>query len=283
MRTSMVGDALRVQRATTVTLLESLDPGEWDLPCLPGWRVREVVAHLIAVDEATLSGRMIPLLRSSRGRAAVARWKDRAVRRWADRSPDELLAGLTRWGARLAGVARAVPVPLLKLPIGLLYGRLNLGAALLQRVLDEYVHMVDIARATGRQAACPHPLPTSLAEACLARMPGGVLPRVGRTVGVVRLEVGVAAAETAPAPVGSGGGPWQRWGLDFARKHYGPRVGAQPDATVRLHASVLALLVEARADWRDAALSVEIEGDEQLAAEVLDALGVTAVAEAGPA
>jgi uncharacterized protein (TIGR03083 family) len=283
MRAEVIERALRVQRATTLDLLQSLAPEQWAESCLPGWRVRDVVAHLVTTDEAAVTGRVVPLLRSRAGRARMERWNDQAVLRWADRSPEELMAGLSRWGERLARMTRLLPGPLYKLPIGLLYGRLNLGETLLQRVVDEWVHTVDITRVTGGSARAPDPVPAALAAACFGRLPQGILPAVPRTVGVLRLEVGVGAVEATgqeglqPSPLIP---PWTSWGIDFARKHYGPRVGAQPDAVVRMHATTMALLVEARADWREEA--VEVEGDEAMAADLLDVLHVTAVAEQSP-
>ena len=49
--------AVMAERRASLGLLRSLSPEQFDTPtALSGWRVREVVAHLITVDKATVIG-----------------------------------------------------------------------------------------------------------------------------------------------------------------------------------------------------------------------------------
>jgi hypothetical protein len=63
------------------------------------------------------------------------------------------------------------------------------------------------------------------------------------------------------------------WSVDFARRHFGPRVTAMPDATAWLHVTGLALL----AGGRQSRVELEsqlliIDGDAHLAGSLLDAI-----------
>lgn len=59
-RRADVGDLYRSARLRTTALLEGLDPGQWDLPvpACPGWRVRDVVGHLVGSIEDAVAGRI---------------------------------------------------------------------------------------------------------------------------------------------------------------------------------------------------------------------------------
>lgn len=265
-RPADVHAALMAQRRATLGQLWSLSEDDWDRPCLPGWRVRDVVAHLATTDQSAVTGRLLPFMRAAATRADLERWNDAAVRGWSDRSPAELVAELERLGARLAVVVRRVPGILQRLPLRTVYGRQPMTYLLARRVLDEWVHGEDLARATGTPALTPPGVAVVLATATLGAWPALVLPELSPRVGVARLVVGLGD-DTAPGA----DGPRLTWSADFARKHYGPRVATPADVVVRLHASVLALIAENRLAWRDAALL--LEGDKDLGAAVLDGVG----------
>lgn len=258
-------EALRAQRRATLDQLAGLEREVWDAPCLPSWCVRDVVAHLATIDTAAVAGRLLPLLRSPDGRAAVERWNDNVVRQVDTDEPEALLAELDRAGQRLRAVAERVPAVAWRAPFRTVFGRHPLGFLVARRVLDEWVHTVDIARAAGSIEPRAVAVPDWLATAVLDALPVQVLPRLDLPVGVVRLVV-------LTAPPGEDGehAPRRTWSVDFARRHFGPRVTAPPDATIRLHAGALALLGEGRDPGGYG--PVALEGDEALAARVLAGL-----------
>lgn len=267
-------EAMRAQRERTRALLAGLDPAGWDAPCLPGWAVRDVVAHLVASDQASVTGAIARPLFGNPDRSVIERWNDKAVLRWRDRSPDELIAAMLRWGGRAERLGRLVPAPLSRLPVGTPYGRQPLAFLLYLRVWDEWVHEQDIRWALGepREAIpAPPPLPIAevLADMVLAVLPRKRLPEVERTVGVVRLVVDPAppdGAVTARPVV---------WAVDFARRQFGTRVTAKPDAEVRIHAAALALLLANRVGWRELGEGwAAVDGDQELAAALLDAVAL---------
>lgn len=264
MRKAPATAALRAQRRATLRRLSQLpDPG-WDAPCLPGWRIRDVVAHLVAVDEASVKGRILPALRAD-GRDAFERWNDASITGWADRSPEELCDALERWGDRLFTLAHRMPSAAAQVPFRAWFGRLPLLFLVYRRVLDEWVHECDIAWAScpdgSREPASAEPgVPDVLAAAVLYPLPHLALPRMERATGVVRLVV-----ET-------GNERRRTWGVDFARRQYGPRVTARPDAVVRVDAGTLALLAEGRWSLADLGQRLTVEGDDGAARDLLHAL-----------
>ena len=89
------------ERTTFADFLTTLSPEQWDAPSLcAGWRVRDVVAHMISYDELDMSALARRLVRA-------AMWMDRAnaigVADYAGRSPEELVA-LIRKYARPRGL-----------------------------------------------------------------------------------------------------------------------------------------------------------------------------------
>ena len=78
------------ERADLATFLSGLSPGEWDADTLcAGWRVRDVVAHLISYDELSVAGlaaRMVRAgLRPDRANAI-------GLAEYRRHSPEELVA-----------------------------------------------------------------------------------------------------------------------------------------------------------------------------------------------
>lgn len=276
MQKSLALTALREQRDATLRRLRALDPEDWERPCLPGWQVRDVVAHLIATDEASVTGRLyLPLLRSE-GRRAFERWNDTAIVRWNRLAPEELVAGLERWGQRLARMTATIPAAVARVPLSGPFGRQPLLFLLERRIADEWVHEEDIAAATeergGREIlTVPRPSVSAvLADEVLVGLPQLVLPRMERATGVVRLVVDLSLPTAVPPQ------PPQAprvWGIDFARRQFGARVVAEPDVTVRLPAAALALVAEDRVRWNDLAEPfLTVDGDKELAEALLDAL-----------
>ena len=134
------------ERARTLALLNPLPVERFDTPtALEGWRIREVVAHLITTDRGSVTGSIAVVVFRSTDR--LERWNDRQVKAWADRPVRELLLALDRWGRRFATYARAIPVPAYRLRLRTMYGRGPAGLLIWARPFDEWVHRQDIRRA----------------------------------------------------------------------------------------------------------------------------------------
>jgi uncharacterized protein (TIGR03083 family) len=139
--------SVRAERRRTAAFLSSLEPAQWDTVALPGWRIREVAAHLISLDVSALSGAILPLAFGSMEK--LERWNDRQVAKRADRAPAELLLGVERWGARFARFAKAIPGGLYHVTMPTLWGRGPGGLLIWSRAYDDWVHRQDMRRAIG--------------------------------------------------------------------------------------------------------------------------------------
>ncbi|QUQ68596.1 maleylpyruvate isomerase family mycothiol-dependent enzyme [Kutzneria sp. CA-103260] len=101
----------RQERTDLAEFLATLSPDEWDAPSLcAGWRVRDVVAHMISYDELDTRALFDRLVRGAFG---VHRSNAIGVEDLGRLSPDELLAmlrrhltpqGLTSWFGGLVGL-----------------------------------------------------------------------------------------------------------------------------------------------------------------------------------
>ncbi|HJP65435.1 MAG TPA: maleylpyruvate isomerase family mycothiol-dependent enzyme [Actinomycetota bacterium] len=140
--------AVRDQRRRTLDFVSQLDPEQFEVEALPGWRIREVLAHLISTDRATLTGAILPAVFGSMDKLEA--WNERQVHRLAGRPPAELLVGLDRWGRRFARFASALPSPLYRLPLPTLWGRGPGGMLIHGRAYDEWVHRQDMRRGLGQ-------------------------------------------------------------------------------------------------------------------------------------
>ncbi|MFP5022252.1 maleylpyruvate isomerase family mycothiol-dependent enzyme [Pseudonocardia phyllosphaerae] len=120
------------ERADLADLLATLTPGQWDAPSLcAGWRVRDVVAHLIAYDG--LPWREL-LGHAVRARFSLDRINDALVAEWATRDTAELVAEI-----------RAHPYP--SGLVAMFGGRVGL--------LDVLLHQQDIRRPLGLPRVVP--------------------------------------------------------------------------------------------------------------------------------
>jgi uncharacterized protein (TIGR03083 family) len=130
----------RQERTDLAEFLATLSPQDWDAPSLcAGWRVRDVVAHMISYDE--LDARAL-VNRLGRAAFGVHRANAIGVAELRQRSPDELLAllrrhltphGLTSWFGGMIGLE------------------------------DGLIHHQDIRRALGR----PRDIPSDRVRPCL--------------------------------------------------------------------------------------------------------------------
>jgi uncharacterized protein (TIGR03083 family) len=159
----------REERTEFADFLATLSPEDWDAPTLcAGWRVRDVVAHVISYDE--LSARSL-LDRLVQSRFRVDRANAAGVTALAQRSPDELLA-LVRAHAEPRGLTTAFG------------GRIALT--------DGLIHHQDIRRAFGRPREIPPDRLRRVLNFALVSPPLGVLKRTAR-LKLVATDLGWAA------------------------------------------------------------------------------------------
>jgi uncharacterized protein (TIGR03083 family) len=122
----------RAERADLLELLTGLTPQQWDGPTLcTGWRVRDVVAHMISYEGL---GRRELISRFARGRLHQGRVNDIGVAERRDAGPDELLTLLEQ---RLE-------------PNGL-----TTGFGCRVALLDAMIHQQDIRRPLGAARTIP--------------------------------------------------------------------------------------------------------------------------------
>ena len=121
------GLMLRVRRCFA-ELVASLDAHEWDLesPC-PGWRVRDVVAHVTYIARTSAGRSTLDVLRF---RMDIDRMLDEIAREQGSKPPEQLVADLD------------ATLDLRRRPPGISFGQI---------VVDTYVHGHDIASVTGRR------------------------------------------------------------------------------------------------------------------------------------
>ncbi|TCJ95283.1 maleylpyruvate isomerase family mycothiol-dependent enzyme [Nocardia alba] len=139
-----IWQAVAEERTTLVALLRELPESAWDTASLcEGWRIRDVVAHLVLATRVTIMSLMGNLIRARGNTDRLVH--DTAVRH-ADRTPTaELLAQL-----RATIDSRAVPI----------------GTTPIDRLMDLLVHGQDIAVPLDIERV----MPTAAAQLSLERV-----------------------------------------------------------------------------------------------------------------
>ncbi len=257
---SDVIDAVRTQRARTLALLEELDERAWETIVTPGWRVREVAAHLITTDEGSLTGRLLRLGLRQVPMEAVERWNDDQVQRWANKPIPALLHGVDMWGRRLVRALSVPPAGLTRRRIQTPLGNVSIGWLGMLRAYDEWVHGQDIRRALdlpADDAAAVVPAARHL----LATIPVQTLPDLPPSA-TGRVQIAFADLPHI-----------QPLGIDMGSRRYGSNLC--PEATlVSAPAAPLIMIAAGRDAWRDAeaAGTLRIEGEREPAEMFLDHL-----------
>jgi uncharacterized protein (TIGR03083 family) len=252
--------AIQAERRLTLAFLRGLEPDQFDAAtALPGWRIRETIAHLITTDRASVTGSNLLTVLGSMGR--LERWNDRQVPKWANRPIPELLLGLDRWGRRLLRLARSLPSPVYRLRVPSIFGRAPAGLLLWSRVYDEWIHRQDMRRALG--------LPdeevdlASPSEFLLTAIVSAVLPALQGRAGALKVSL-----KGAPLP---------EWRYDPAAGSGAPEKEPQAAAATITASAPSFIMAAAGRDSFEALQrqgSLVVEGDESLASEFLANLRV---------
>ncbi len=238
-------------------LLGDLRPADWAAPTIEGWTVKDLLAHLIAVED--YFGHQLglwPLFVDPAAEADHLGMTRDFVASWADRSAED---ALSTWRSRTAATTAhlsALDSDALRQPFHFHYLDTSLGTVLIARVFEVWTHDEDIRRATGRLIDRPDASRLRrMSRVAVPSMPFGLAfsgaPVSGRTARIVL--------------TGPGGGTWdQALGL-------GEQAG-QPEATLVLDVVDYCRLAARRLQPDE--VEVEIEGDVMLARQVLAGAGV---------
>jgi uncharacterized protein (TIGR03083 family) len=252
---------IRGERRRTLGFLQTLDPAMFDTPtALPGWRIREIVAHLIATDRASVTGAILPAV--VRGVPALEAWNEKQVPKWAGRSVPELLGALDRWGRRFARLVGAIPGPLYRMRLSNPWGP-TAGLILWVRAYDEWIHRQDIRRAL--EMPDDQVDLDEIAEFFLITSGHMTIKRLGGQQGTILLSLSGAAVP--------------EWTIDLAGRASGPVTpGTNPDeghlARIVASASAFMMAAAGRDRFQDlqAKDALHVDGDEKLADEFLSGL-----------
>jgi uncharacterized protein (TIGR03083 family) len=149
--------------ADLAAYLRTLEPADWERPSLcEGWRVRDVVGHILYGNELKLW--TLPWKLARHGFSSDRSGKAGSIDRAQGRSPEDLVADFERRDA-WAGTCRVFPPRLV--------------------LLDRLTHHQDIRRALGH----PRTVPEDRLRACLDATPGlGSVFGAKRRVKGLRLE-----------------------------------------------------------------------------------------------
>jgi len=254
-------DAVRAQRARTIALLEDLTEAQWETEIVPGWRTREVAAHLVSTDEASLTGKFLLWGIRQKPIPEIEQWNERQVAKWADRPIPTLLHGLEKWGRRFARVASVPPrrVASLSFPNG--FGRVSLLWLVMLRVYDEWVHMEDVRRALSLADDDGIDALPVAAKFLLAGIPIQTLSEIPSGAAGT-LAIGFVDVDTPALSV------------DLGTRRFG--IGLPADAQVKGPAASLIMVAAGRDPWREAEATghLRISGDRKAAETFLDVLRV---------
>ena len=248
-----------------LALCLELDPDDWDRPTdLPGWTVRDVLAHLAHIETVLADGDPDADESSAGGREVSPEWTHRGVEARRGTSPEELRAELSDAVLRRAGTLaeELQPDPHGRpdvTPAGLEW---DWATLLRNRALDVWVHEQDIRRAVDR----PGGMSGGGAEVTVHTFAAALPYVLGKKVAP---PPGTTVAWSVQGPV-----PLERvLQVDDARRAVRAPEGTKPDARMRMDTETFAMLVAGRRGWDGVRL--EVDGDEALGRQVVDAMGVT--------
>lgn len=248
-------------------LLDTLDPDDWHRPTdLPGWDVHAVVAHTAHLEHLTAGGRHedVAFERPAHVRSDMGLFTEAGVVARADRTPAELVGEIRTDTARRHEQLLADPPTQPDEPALGLFGAIGWTTRTLlrNRPLDVWMHEQDVRRAVGRPGGLDSPAAAHVVD-YLSESLGYVLAKRLKEAPGTALVVHVEGHEPVTARVN-----------DDGRGAVVPGAADDAAATLVLDRETFILAAGGR---RPVALDAarKVEGDEALAARVLEALAVT--------
>lgn len=248
-----------------LAVLHDLTDEDWDVPALPGWTVRDVLAHLAHLEseaaemEQPAGGRVE--VEAKRNQPMPTAVTEAGVDARRGRSAAELLAEFETACARRRQLLAEAGLSDPGAPALGLAGELgwDIGTWLRNRPIDLWVHEQDIRTATGR------PMTTTGAGAAhVSALMERIFPMTLR-----RLPEGTRVVARISGPQGRV--LTARVGEDGRAAPFDPSEGS--DVTLDMDDATWLRLTGGRLD--PAAAEVAVTGDEDLAATVLGRLNVT--------
>ena len=247
-------------------LLDSLPAEAWSTPTdLPGWDVRDNVAHLIGI-EATLLGEAAPvaapeLAEREHVHNDLGAMNEAWVESFRSVPPAEVLSRFRDVTSRRAEALRAMTDEEFLAPSWTPVGEADYARFMQIRTFDSWFHEQDIREAVGR----PGNLDTAPAEEALGE--------VVRTLGFV-------VGKRAGAPQGTAvtfwlDGPIHRevHVLVDGRAQVVAELDRPPDTMIRLGSDTFMRLAGGRVEARAVLDRVHLEGDVDLGSQILGHLG----------
>ena len=252
-------------------LLADLDDADWARPTpLPGWRVQDVVAHVIGTESMLLGDPApeVDVTAADHVRNDIGRFNEVWVVSMADLAPAEVLAAFRARVARRRERAAATDDAAWSAEGFTPAGPDTYGRFMRIRVFDTWLHEQDVRDAVGRPGGDGGPA----AELALDEMAAAMGFVVGKKGGAppgsrVALELPTGpAARSILVEVPTGEGAWAA----VVDELPGP-----PTAVVRLPAGVFARLGGGRVDPATVGHEVELEGDTELGERIVANLAYT--------
>lgn len=252
-----------------LALLDTLDEADWDRPTdLPGWRVRDVAAHLAHL-ESLLAGLPQPAMDvdepPAHARPPMGPYTESGVQDRRDRAPAELVAELREAVDRRRTALAADPPTDAAAPATgpLAYLGWDTRTLFANRPVDLWMHEQDIRRAVDR--------------------PGGTDSAGARhTVGRLAAALGFVLVKRAGATPGTtlvlevDGHPPRAFEVsEDGRGKRRREVPEQPELRLGMTPATFAVLAGGRRDPGDVEGEVRVEGDDDLARRVLGGMAVT--------
>ncbi len=246
-------------------LLAELPPEDWTRPtCLPGWRITDVVAHLVGTErmlagdsapETDVDVKALPHVRND-----IAAFNEQWVQALRDEPPAAMLARFREVTARRARQLEEMPQSGFDAPSWTPAGNATYARFMQIRVYDCWMHEQDIRAALGTPGNEDGPA----AEGALREAAGALGYIVGKRAAapdgaVVRIDLGEPLERRLTV-------------LVDGRAKLVDEAPAPPTATLRMSSTRFMWLSGGRTgDWT----GVELDGDRALAQRVLDNLAFT--------
>ncbi|MEZ5170346.1 MAG: maleylpyruvate isomerase family mycothiol-dependent enzyme [Acidimicrobiia bacterium] len=263
-----VVDLLASEFVALDALCGELDPGDWDRPTdLPGWSVRDNVAHVIGTERMLLGHEVPELPRGDYPHvtSALGEFNEAWVEAYRSHTGDEVLAAYRDVVGERLDALRAMSAEDFDRPGFTPVGEAPYRVFMRIRAFDIWMHEQDIRRAVGCPGSLDGPNADDAVDWLLRSAPMVVGKRAGASDGssvVLELTGGV------PRTVAIG--------VD-GRAAVLDSVPEDPTARLTMASEVYCRLAGGRMTAADALADglVETEGDAELAVRVLEALNVS--------